>query len=89
MKNIEGRRDINVEVEILRDRFNDIVAKFMKYIIKNNVDTNKETENPIVINYKEAYRIMETTYGFSTYEEIDVAEKKLDEFWRYYNELIV
>lgn len=84
-KNMESRPDI--EAEVIRERFNDITAKYMKYIIKHNIDVKKESENPIVLNFKEAYRIMDSTYSFSTYEEIDEAEKKLDELWKYYNEL--
>lgn len=85
---MEKRYAIDVEADVLRDNINNLVANFMRYVIENNINRREDKENPVVIKYEETYRLMESTYRMKEYEEIDAAQKKLDELWRFYNGIL-
>ncbi|MBE6842540.1 MAG: hypothetical protein E7510_06870 [Ruminococcus sp.] len=85
---MEKRYDIDAEREVFADRANKVCADFAKYLRVKGLNENMDEENPIVKKYFEAIDLERKAYKLKTYDEIDEAERKLNEIRGFYCELL-
>ena len=82
------RFDLDVEIDVFRDRGENACVCYAKILRKFGLDLNKDTDNPIVKNYAELIDLLNDYYKIKSYEELDKAEARMIELWKFCNEFL-
>ena len=82
------RFDLDVEIDGFKDRGENACVCYANVLEKFGLDLNKDTDNPIVKNYDELIKLLNDAYKIETYEDLDKAEARMIELWKFCNEFL-
>lgn len=82
------RFDLDVEIDGFKDRGENACVCYAKILRKFGLDFKKDRDNQIVKNYVELRKLLNDAYKIETYEDLDKAEARMIELWKFCNEFL-